>query len=169
MRSPAVCYADFAAKREAYPREVIPGIFGSAADAMLNSHSLTEWLSDNALFMYPRGLDQLRALHEAARSGKYRKAAQPCDTLQPVEVTLEQGAPCSGWACVVGAALTALGYAWRLVTAGDELDPYRHVYVQAFYGGKWYTLDGKGSERGQAFNVDRAPEVYPVVNYWRAA
>lgn len=168
MNAPAVCYRDFAAKREAYPRDVIPFIFGSASDACVNSAALTEWLSDNALFTYPRGLDQLAALHEAARAGKYRKAAQPCDTLQPVEVTLEQGAPCSGWACVVGAALTALGYAWRLATAGDELDPYRHVYVQAFYAGKWYTLDPKGSQKGQAFNVNKAPEVYPVTAKWRA-
>lgn len=169
MRAPATCYTTFEAKRELYPREVIPGIFGSAADAALDCRELTEWLDAHAIYHYPRGLEQLEALHEAARSGKYRKALQPCDTLQPVAVTLEQGAPCSGWAVVLGAALSCLGYNWRVVTAGDATDPYRHVYVQAFYAGRWYTLDGKGSQRGQNFNADRAPKQYPLIQQWRAA
>lgn len=164
----AVCYASFAAKRRDYPARVIPGIFALASDAVMESpEALRGWVNDSLVLTVQRGLLQLRALHELARAGHYRRASQPCDLLQPPVVTLAQGAPCSGWAVVVGAALSMLGYAWRLATAGDTEDPYRHVYVQAFYGGRWFTLDCKGSQRGQDFDFDAARHRYSVVKYWR--
>jgi hypothetical protein len=182
MNVAAVCYPDFEAKRRDYPARVIPAIFTMARDLAagyrsghalmaplsLDVQSLAKWLAGGLDRTAPRGRLQLMALHELARAGQYRPAKQPCDLLQPVAVTLEQGAPCSGWAIVLGAVLDLLGYPWRLVTAGDDTDPYRHVYVQAWHGGHWYTLDAKGSERGQDFNRDAAPEKYDVVRYWES-
>lgn len=164
----ATCYANFAAKRRDYPARVIPGIVELANDAALDApETVRAWLNDSLVLTVQRGPLQLRALHDLARAGHYRKASQPCDLLQPCVVTLNQGAPCSGWAVVIGAALNMLGYAWRIATAGDDEDPYRHVYAQAFYGGRWYTLDAKGSQRGQDFDFDAAKNRYPVVKYWR--
>lgn len=160
------CYATFAEKREVFPREVIPALFAMALEAAAVSEQLTSWLSEGALLQYEKGAAQLRALHELARSGRYRKASQPCDLLQPVAVTLAQGAPCSGWAMVLGAALQALDYPWRVGTAGDDTDPFRHVFVQAWHAGRWFTLDCKGSQRGQEFDYNAAAHQYPDLRYW---
>jgi hypothetical protein len=183
MNTPAVCYADFEGKRREYPAVVIPAIFTMAADTANaarpayrgllaaregDARALLTWLRGGLDRAAIHGRAQLASLHDLARHGNYRPAKQPCDVLQDAAVTLVQGGPCSAWSVVLGAALDLLRYPWRLVTSGDDADPYRHVYVQAWDAGRWYTLDAKGSQRGQDFDADVAPEKYEVVRYWEA-
>lgn len=155
-----ICYASAADKRERFPRETIPAIFRAAA--AVPTFTLADWLGQVAM-MGP-GVEQLRAVHDLARAGRYRTpAALTCDPQQPARDTILHGGDCDQWAAVLLAGLKYLGYTARLVTFGDRTDPYQHVAVDVEHNGRVFILDPKGSQAGAPFNV--APP-HPIAARW---
>lgn len=182
MNGAAICYVSFADKRAKYPSKVIPHLYG-LAQVQAHSPEVMAFLTANGLPSSPAGLlvdgqwlfqsGLLEALHEKVRAFPYVRKNIPCDAPQSLAATLRDGGDCEDYSVLIAAVLSTWGASWRFVTAGDETDPYRHIWVQVLGagqpGGQWYDLDPKGSQKGLPFDVGVSEEKYPVRRYWRLA
>jgi len=152
--SDAICYVSLGDKRRRFPVETVKMILSGARRAAREDRQrLAQWLDGSgALDLPDRSLEQLAAMHQAARAGRYVPAAPlHCDLARGVGETLDNGGDCDQWAVVLLAALKLLEYPAYLVAGGDASDPYRHVWVRARAGGRWWDLDPKGSQAGMDF------------------
>lgn len=131
-----VHYASLEDKRLRYVRETIPLIFTQAAAAALEERP---------------GFASPRDLHEFVRTGRYVSEDGPKDEVRSVADTLQVGGDCDDWAAVLLGLAWNMGWPARLVTAGSELDPFEHVYVEIHDGRHWVPSDPKGSQRGLDF------------------
>jgi hypothetical protein len=158
------CYIDESAKLALFPGVTIPGIFRQARLG-IDDAVLLDWLYARGIERVGLGVGQLRALHDAARGGRYVSPAQwNCDPEQPVAQTILEGGDCDQWGAVLLAALATMGYQSELVTFGTGADPFEHVAVAGLWAGAWYLLDAKGDQAGLAF--DTADPTKPVVQAW---
>jgi len=150
-----LCYASYDQKRADYPGVVIPRLVELAFKAAKRKPvELRTWLAGFGLDLDRSGatVRELSLLHHAARGGRYRvNYPLHCERFQPVETTLAEGGDCDQWAVVLMAVLFAWGVPVTFVGAGDDLDPFQHVYVRAYANG-WYTLDPKPDQRGEEFD-----------------
>jgi hypothetical protein len=169
----SICYADHDAKRRTWLQHILPQLFATARAAMRPDMGqlevLAEWLAGAGLDLQPRNgiANDLARLHELARNGEYVASTLPCDVVAWPADTIINGGKCSDWLVVLGAVLNAWGVPWRIATAGDALDPFRHVWVQAASpSGVWRDLDPKGNAYGLDFGERvRGPE---IVQFWEA-
>jgi hypothetical protein len=145
-----VCYQDHDHKRETFARVTVPSIF-AAARAGVAEPALHEWLNFHGVLGAPRGLSQLRALHETARGSRYVPGPRGCDSILDVSTVIDQGGDCDNWAAVLLAAAAAMGYPARLHAFGTARDPHEHVAVAVFWAGAWRYLDAKGDQEGEEF------------------
>jgi hypothetical protein len=129
MTVAGACYDTPEDKRRLFPAVVIPAIYAEA-HAGAQDDTLHFWLANAGIDQFPHGVAQLAALHELARTGRYTPASPyNCDPIQSVSQTIIEGGDCDQWASVLLAALDVMGYEARLVTFGDELDRFAHVFV----------------------------------------
>ncbi len=185
-RRSVVCWENAAEKRRKWPRVAIPHIVERFAQAvgMASAPGKTretafldavtffaEWLSfaDIRAYTSPRlrlgDKETARRLHELARRGRYVYYREACDRINPPEQTIVGGGDCDQWAVVIATAAYMMGFpAVYLVTAGDSVDPYQHVYTEVHGTDGVWTLDPKGDQEGQPF--DYSPGA-PMVQRFR--
>ncbi len=173
----SVCYADHDAKRRTWLQHILPQLFATARAALRDVEqveALRAWLASFNPDLAPLDLEarrgkaaELFTLHERARAGEYIRSTLPCDVIAWPADTILNGGKCTDWLVVLGAVLNSWGVPWRIATAGDALDPFRHVWVQAATpSGVWRDMDPKGNENGLDFNERvRGPE---LVQFWEA-
>lgn len=171
MNSPAIniCYADHAQKRAAWLSTVLPHLMRLPTLALQYSNqvdALAEWLAPVGLDLAPRPatLAGLLTLHELARSGEYVPVRINCDVVAWPAQTIAAGGKCTDWLVVIAAVLTAWRVAWRVATAGDDVDPFRHVWIQAGAPGGWVDMDAKGNQAGLDFG--QRVQGPTVVQFW---
>ena len=98
--------------------------------------------------------EALRRLHDLARQGRYFYILEQCDRINPPEQTIVGGGDCDQWAVVIATAAYMMGYpAAYLVAAGDQADPFQHVYTEVEGTAGVWILDPKGDQAGEDFNV----------------
>lgn len=185
-RRSVVCWDNAAQKRTRWPRVVIPHIierFAQAvgmADAPGKSREtafidavtfFAEWLNfvDLRPYTSPRlrygDREAAERLHELVRRGRYVYYLEACDRINPPEQTIVGGGDCDQWAVVIATAAYLLGFpAVYLVTAGDNIDPYQHVYTEVHGTSGAWILDPKGDDNGESFNETRPA---PLVQRYR--
>lgn len=192
----ATCYDTHAEKREMFPLVVIPAMFRlpnmwlqhdadyrqlEPIESWLNGAGLTlaqRSRNDVARFdpesgqtiVLPGNItpNDLAQLHNLARRGKYVGSNAPCDVVLWPAQTLTTGGKCTDWLALIGTVLGAWNVPWRIVTAGDRLDPYRHVWIQAAdAAGIWREMDPKGDQRGLPFG-EHVNGQLPVRQVWAA-
>lgn len=167
-----VCYTSLADKRERYASETIPAIIDAAGIAVRDpsqSQILRNWLVRSGVSHDARsGSRALLALHCAVRNAPYRSFDRVgCDHVQSVPQTLARGGDCDNWAAVMIAAATLMGFHdIRLLTTGDEADPFRHVAVAVHDDGVPYLLDPKYRPDSKTLFNTRA-DAYPLAQLWR--
>ena len=186
-RRSVVCWENGAQKRARWPLVVVPHIvkrFAQAvgmADAPGKSRETAfldavtfyaEWLdlADLRPYTSPRlrhgDAGALRRLHELVRQGRYVYYREQCDRINPPEQTIVGGGDCDQWAVVIAVAAYLMGCPEvYLVTAGDSIDPYQHVYTEVYGTDSLpWTLDPKGNQEGEEFNQTRSA---PLVQRYR--
>ncbi len=185
-RRTVVCWEGAAQKRRQWRDVAIPSIvnrFAQAvgmADAPGKSRQtafvdavtfFAEWLNLARIRPYtsPRqrlgDRGTLRRLHELARRGRYVYYREACDRINPPEQTVVGGGDCDQWTVVVAVAAYLLGFPEvYLVTVGDNIDPYQHVYAEVRGTSGTWILDPKGDQEGQPF--DQTPPA-PLVQRFR--
>lgn len=144
-------YTTLADKRERYVKRTIPLIVETASHAAA------------AGFRPPASVSSPARLHEWIRAGRYVEENEPRDCIPPVHDTLKHGGDCEDWAAVELAAARALNIPARLVMAGDDEDPFRHVYVELWDAGRWVPSDPKGSQTGRDYGLHSD---WPVKRVW---
>lgn len=173
MTGPAinVCYPDFASKIAAWRQHVLPQMVATARATLRDVDqvaTLEQWLNSGGLGLNlgrRAVIPDLGLLHNMARCGDYIRSTIPCDVIGWPAQTVTAGGKCTDWLVVLGAVLTAWRVPWRILTAGDALDPFRHVWLQAnIGGGGWVNLDPKGSQEG--LNFDERVLNAPTVQTW---
>lgn len=128
-----VNYANIADKQRLYVAATIPLIFAQALAAPV---------------VFAGAKVTPAQLHEWIRAKAYVAEDGPQDEVRDVPATLTNGGDCEDWAAVIGAYAQQNGWPWRIVTAGDDLDNFQHVYAEVFSAGRWIPMDPKGSQRG---------------------
>lgn len=151
----AFCYHDFADKREKYVADVIPAIFTHAHRALplWQAHTIPVANEDTLIRLHER-MRELPYIgeDEAFELSKFCPEAKAIDVVQKVEDTLAEGGDCEDFAAVLLSALWAWGIPASLETAGDELDPFRHVRALAAVENRVFILDPRPHELGMDFN-----------------
>lgn len=177
MTSPAIsrCYPDHAAKRALWLGEILPALFQLPALILQNPlevGALQAWLNEGGLSLDLEGQNVtphlLWRLHELARCGEYIPLPAPCDVIYWPSQVFAAGGKCSDWVLTLGTVLTAWGRPWRIASAGDDVDPFQHVWIQTVdSSGVWRNIDPKGSQRGLEFGDQVRPgENFPGVWIW---
>ncbi len=130
-----------------------------------------EWLNfaDIRPYTSPRlrhsDRETAQRLHELVRRGRYIYYPEACDRINPPEQTIVGGGDCDQWAVVVAVAAYLIGFpAVYLVTAGDSVDPFQHVYTEVHGTAGAWILDPKGNQEGEPFNETRPA---PLVQRYR--
>lgn len=137
--SVCVPYASYAHKRQAYLAQTLPAVRAAALAGVeaVRRHVKPGW--------------SIKQLHEWARAGLYVGEDGPIDCVRDVALTIERGGDCEDWAAVLLAGAIVLDVPARIVTAGDDRDPHRHVYVEFFDPASgWVPSNPKGSQYGQS-------------------
>lgn len=170
-----LCYPDNAGKRAVWINEILPALYASPAVILNNPAevaALQGWLESGGLSLNLGGQNVtphlLWQLHELARCEDYIPLKISCDVIYWPSQVLAQGGKCSDWVLLLGSVLTAWGRPWRIVSAGDDVDPFAHVWLQVMdNSGVWRNMDPKGSQAGLNFGDQvRAGEHFPGVWIW---
>jgi len=136
-----VCYKSYEDKAARW----VPSIgFGIVREAVRGSEAV-------AAALRLAGVRDVRGLHAWLQTGLYVAETGSCDDMQSVATTLLRGGDCEDWAAVALAGLWALGVAGRVVGGGDSVDPYRHVWIEAWTDDGWRALDAKPHQDGYPF------------------
>lgn len=143
-----VFYESHAQKAADYVEVVIPAIFEMAFNPSAVSEQQFEFWIEQFLNSNDTKYNRLLSIHNMVRREKYVPENLPQDEIRTMAQTLLYGGDCEDFAAVLLAAIARAGVSGVLVTSGDALDNFKHVYVEA--GG--YILDPKGSQEGVPFN-----------------
>lgn len=184
LASEPVLFTSYQQKRTAWPRFVLPQIIARANEAAQGDdwQALAQWLAARGCNPAANqiGNVKLAALHNAARQGTYKDDPPGFDVVYPVALTralgrqgiyypatIDQGGDCDDWTAVILAALLAWQMPARIITVGNEQDPFQHVYPRARAAdGLYRTLDAKGSQKGLDYDQQPPRSMFPVRQAW---